>query len=219
TILICGKSLKKLEKVKARYAAVEIFACDLVKKEECQRFTQWIKEQFPTLNVVINNAAIVYPVNFFETEDIEEMAENEMAVNFLAPLRIIKQLDSLLCKNDEATIINITTGLIYAPSAKYSIYNATKAALHSFTQVLRLQAEERNYKIIEVMFPAVDTPWHQGKPPAIAISVQQAVRETLKGIKKGKEEIRVGGSKAFICFIKNSPCAVFTESKRFISIV
>lgn len=38
-------------------------------------------------------------------------------------------------KNSHASTINITTGLIYAPSVVYPIYNATKSALHAFTQV------------------------------------------------------------------------------------
>jgi uncharacterized oxidoreductase len=76
----------------------------------------------------------------------------------------------------------------------YPFYNATKAALHSFTQVLRWQNKDKNLKITEVMFPAVDTPWHGGNPPKIAIPVEKAITEMLKGLQKGKPEIRVGGA-------------------------
>src|SRR5690606_7787200 len=71
-------------------------------------------------------------------------------------------------------------------------YNATKAALHSFTQVLRLQTPAERLRVMEVLFPVVDTPWHQGKPPKMAIPVAQAVDEMLRGLQKGKPEIRVG---------------------------
>jgi uncharacterized oxidoreductase len=46
--------------------------------------------------------------------------------------------------------------------------------------------------VIEVMFPAVDTPWHQGNPPKIAISPVTAVDEMIRGIEKGKMEIHIG---------------------------
>jgi uncharacterized oxidoreductase len=35
--------------------------------------------------------------------------------------------------------------------------------------VLRKQTENLKINIVEVMFPAVNTPWHKGKPPKIAI--------------------------------------------------
>jgi len=45
------------------------------------------------------------------------------------------------------------------------------------------------------MFPAVDTPWHQGTLPEIAISAENAVAEMIKGIENKKVEIKVGGAK------------------------
>ena len=86
----------------------------------------------------------------------------------------------------------MTTGLIYAPKVAYPFYNATKAALHSFTQVIRTQMAATELKVVEVMFPAVDTPWHEGRPPRIAIGVEQAVDEMLRGLEKNREEIHVG---------------------------
>ncbi|GAB2673360.1 hypothetical protein GCM10027036_28500 [Flavihumibacter cheonanensis] len=72
------------------------------------------------------------------------------------------------------------------------IYNATKAALHSFTQVLREQIQPDPIEIIEVLFPVVNTPWHKGAAPRIAIQPQEAVAKMLKGIENNKTEIRVG---------------------------
>jgi uncharacterized oxidoreductase len=69
------------------------------------------------------------------------MAENEIETNFLAPIRLIHYLYPVLQKNKNSAIINITTGLVYTPRADYPFYNATKAALHSFTQVFRKQTE------------------------------------------------------------------------------
>jgi uncharacterized oxidoreductase len=95
-------------------------------------FAQKISENHPDLNVLINNAAIVNRTNFLGTDKIMEMAEKEVDTNFLAPLRLMHLLCPILQQNDNPTIINITTGLIYTPRADYPFYNATKAALHSF---------------------------------------------------------------------------------------
>jgi len=95
--------------------------------------------------------------------------------------------------------------LIYAPRADYSFYNSTKAALHAFTQVLRIQNTNPNLKIIEVLFPVVDTPWHKGNAPKIAISVDQAVQGMIKGIEKGKEEVKVAGVKLLYLLSRIAP--------------
>lgn len=193
-VIICGRSEQKLELAKRQIPTLETYLCDLSDKRQCTDFTNCLSEKYPRLNILINNAAIVHKTSFLRTKGILEMAEKEMETNFLAPVRLIHYLYPQLQKNEHAAIINITTGLIYTPRADYPFYNATKAALHSFTQVLRKQAEDSKVSVTEVMFPAVDTPWHQGSPPKIAISVKKAVDEMLKGLEKGKSEIRVAGA-------------------------
>lgn len=89
-------------------------------------------------------------------------------------------------------IINITTGLIYTPKVAYPFYNATKSAVHSFTQVIRNQLINTPIKIVEVLFPVVDTPWHKGNPPKVAISPQIAVNEMITGLKNNKTELKIG---------------------------
>lgn len=41
------------------------------------------------------------------------------------------------------------------------------------------------------MFSVVDTPWHDGNPPKIAITAEKAFSEMLKGISSNKTEIWV----------------------------
>ena len=55
------------------------------------------------------------------------------------------------------------------------------------------------------MFPAVDTPWHKGTPPKIAISADKAVSEMINGLEKGKSEIKVGGAKILYLISRLAP--------------
>jgi uncharacterized oxidoreductase len=204
-VLICGRSAQKLKAAHKLFPKLEIFQCDLSDKQQCKKLTEWIKSNHPDLNLLINNAALVHQANFFETDDFLEKAELEVQTNFLAPVRLIKYLYPVLKKNTEAAIINVTTGLVYAPKAAYPLYNATKAALHSFTQVLRLQQKNSTPKIIEVMFPAVDTPFHKGNTPKIAITTEKAVNEMLTGIQNDKDEIRIAGVKLLYKLTRMAP--------------
>jgi uncharacterized oxidoreductase len=170
-----------------------------------------ISEKHPDLNVLINNAAVVNKTNFLSTDKIIDMAENEMETNFMAPIRLTHFLCPIIQKNNDPTIINITTGLIYTPRADYPFYNATKAALHSFTQVFREQTKNSNINIVEVMFPAVKTPWHKGKPPEIAISTDKAVSEMIKGLERNKKEIKVAGAKILYFVSRIAPKFAFRK--------
>lgn len=205
TVIICGRSVEKLEQVKKSYPNIEIYPCDISDRMQCSKFVTWIKEHYPKLNVLVNNAAIVHKTNFMETESIVEMAELEINTNFLAPIYLIKNMLPVMRNNERPSVINITTGLVYCPRAVYPFYNATKAALHSFTQVLRIQLKETEVNIIEVLFPAVNTPWHKGKPPKIAISTDKAVNEMIIGLKKGKKEIKIAGVKLLSILARVAP--------------
>jgi short-subunit dehydrogenase involved in D-alanine esterification of teichoic acids len=205
TVIICGKSNEKLLAAKREEPKLFTYQCDLSDSNACIKFVEQLTHDHPALNVLINNAAIVNKIDFIADKHALELAENEYQTNLLAPIRLSKLLYATLSKNSSSAIINITTGLIYAPRMIYPFYNSSKSALHSFTQTLRLGLRNENTSVIEVMFPAVDTPWHKGKPPKIAISAEDAVNEMIKGLEKGKIEIRVGGAKILYLMSRLAP--------------
>lgn len=211
TVITCSRSLEKLTAAQKQLPDLIIYQCDIAEETECNFFAGWIIENHPEANVLINNAAIVTKNNFVEDAFALENLNTEIAANFIAPLRLIKLLYPTLIKNPYSKIINITTGLVYVPRAVYSFYNATKAALHSFTQVLRYQLKSKNIQIIEVLFPAVDTPWHDGNPPKIAITPEKAVSEMLKRISRNKTEIRISKVKLLYFIYRLAPKFAFKK--------
>lgn len=190
TVIICGRAQQKLDDAKKSIPGIDTFQCDIACRNQRADLFQFLKLNHPTLSVLINNAAIVHRTNFFEDEEILEKAEAEIKTNFIAPIALTKAFLSIA--SAPFAIINITSGLVYTPRAVYPIYNATKAALHSFTQVLRYQARNMNLQIVEVLMPAVDTPWHQGAAPKMAIPPERAVSEMIRQLEKGRTEIKVG---------------------------
>ncbi len=205
SVIICGRSNEKLIAAKKLLPEITTYQCDLADAKKSDDFAEIIKKNHPDLNILINNAAIVNKIDFIKAEDAIELAEIEYNTNLIAPIRLIKQLYNTISVNDSPSIINITTGLIYAPRVLYPFYNSSKSALHSFTQTLRIRLKDEKTKIVEVMFPAVNTPWHKGNPPGIAISTEIAVREMIKGLEDGKPEIRIGGAKLLYFVSRLSP--------------
>ena len=210
-ILICGRTLNKLKQAKEQIPNLNYLQCDLSRRDECERLVKWVSEEHPDCNMLINNAAVVHKDPFQEGENILDKAALEVQTNLMAPIRLSKLLLPVISQNREPKIVNITTGLVYVPRAKYPFYNATKAAVHSFTIVLRKQLENTPVKVIEVLFPAVDTPWHKGNPPKIAISAESAVKEMLQGMEKGTPEIKVGKVKLLYVLSRIAPDFAFKK--------
>lgn len=181
------------------------YQCDISDSKLCSELAGKIIQNHPELNIIVNNAAIVNKIDFIKDENSVEMAENEYHTNLIAPIRLIKLLYNTIRKNENSAIINITTGLIYAPRVIYPFYNSSKSGLHSFTQTLRIRLKDEKTSVFEVMFPAVNTPWHKGTPPKIAISTDMAVSEMIKGLEKGRPEIKVGGAKILYFISRLAP--------------
>lgn len=211
TVMICGRTLSKLERAKEKIPSLHYLQCDISKPEECEKLRNWVQADHPDCNILINNAAIVTRKNFYEDDNAIPHAKSEIATNLLAPILLTKLLYPIIKNNNLPSIINITTGLAFVPRTTYPFYCSTKAALHSFTQVLRSQSEDRNIKIKEIMFPAVDTPWHNGNTPPIAISAQKAVNEMLKKLEKGEEEIHIGKVKLLYLLSRMAPNFAFKK--------
>lgn len=210
-VITCSRSIVRLQEAKQLLPDLIVYQCDISKKNQCEEFSCWIKENHPETSLLINNAAVVSKTNFIEDTAVLDKLDFEIATNLIAPIRLIKLFYPILIQNNEPAIINVTTGLIFAPRAIYNFYNATKSALHSFTQTLRFQLKEENIKIIEVMFPVVDTPWHNGKVPKMAISVKKAVNEMIQSVQKGKTEIRISKVKLLYIFSRIAPDFVFKK--------
>lgn len=210
-VIICSRSLEKLHTAKKLLPDLIIYQCDISNPEALQDMADWVVTGYSDLNILINNAAVVHRTKFADETNLHEKFAVEIATNLLAPASLARMLYPVLLKQPNAKIINITTGLVYAPRADYLFYNATKAALHSFTQVLRHQLRNEPVKIIEVLFPVVDTPWHKGNVPKIAISPQKAIEEMISKLEKNPDEIRIGAVKLLYFLSKIAPKFAFKK--------
>ncbi|MEM6802890.1 MAG: SDR family NAD(P)-dependent oxidoreductase [Bacteroidota bacterium] len=210
-VIVCGRSLERLQAAKNSLPSLIYFVCDISQPEDCRKLRDWIAAYHPDLTVLINNAAIVHKAIFQETEEILEMADKEFATNFFGPIHLTKLFLPIIEQQSKPAIINITTGLVYTPRVDYPFYNSTKAALHSFTQVLRQQLSKSAVQVFEVLFPVVDTPWHKGEPPKIAISPQAAIAEMIKGLEKGKLEVKVAKVKLLYFLSRLAPRFAFRK--------
>ncbi len=177
TVIICGRSQARLDAAQRNVPQLHTIRCDL---------TQHADREAP-----INTAAIAHRYLFAPVTDLEAKLTQEWQTNYLAPVLLGRDLLPLLDRN-HGTIVNVTTGLVYVPLSIQPNYCATKAALHSMTQSMRHQLAETNVRVVEILYPVVDTPFQQGRAPQHAMSPEAAAAEALAGLQRGKTVIHVG---------------------------
>ena len=111
----------------------------------------------PTLNVLINNAGISRIEDLKAKPDNGATAEAMITTNLLGPIRLTGALLPHLRKQARATVINVTSGLAFVPLPIGPTYSATKAALHSYTESLRIQFKGTALEVLEIIPPYVQT--------------------------------------------------------------
>lgn len=107
------------------------------------------------VTVLINNAGISVSSPGILTQTDEEIRAN-IDTNLLGPLHLTRAFAPLLSENDGGIIINIHSALSWYAVA--GIYSATKAALWSMTNSLRLELAPAGIHVVGVHVGWVDTP-------------------------------------------------------------
>ena len=103
-----------------------------------------------------------------------------VTTNLLGPIRLIAAfLPTLVCQ-DNATVITVSSGLAYVPLPLTPTYNATNAAIHSFTESLRSQLDQTSVQVIELVPPAVQTTLMNQEDSPDAMPLDAYLDETLE---------------------------------------
>jgi uncharacterized oxidoreductase len=154
-VIVCGRREKALRAAADAHPGVATFQCDLAREDSRESFAEWLLDEHPTLDVLVNNAGIQRRFRLAEPEPWADTRE-ELAINLDAPIHLTLLLLPTL-RERKGTIVNVTSGLSLVPMAIAPVYCATKAALRSFTLSLRHQLRDDSVRVVEILPPAVNT--------------------------------------------------------------
>jgi uncharacterized oxidoreductase len=118
----------------------------------------------------------------------------EIAINLEAPVHLCGLFLPHLLQQERPAILNVTSGLAFAPMASAPFYSATKAALHSFTLSLRHQLAGTPVQVIEIIPPAVNTDLGGVGLHTFGVAVEEFVNAVAMGLREGEPEIAYGYS-------------------------
>ncbi len=203
-VIICGRSQEKLNDAKSKLPELNVFQCDISSGEERSALAERLNRDFPDINMLMNNAGIVKRFLMETTGDITECIKAEWETNYFAPVILAQLLMPALSRNS-GTVVNISSGLAHLPLSIEPNYCATKAAMHSITQSMRIRYAKKGVNVVEILYPEVNTPFQEGHATKRAISPEMAAKEALKRLNRGQAEIHVGMSRMINLFSRIIP--------------
>jgi uncharacterized oxidoreductase len=164
-IIISGRRPDALANTTKANPGIVSLPLDVNDPEAIRAFAARVTAEYPSLNILINNAGIMKGENLRDLPSGLDDSEAVITTNLLGPIRLTAALLPHLRKQTHAAIINVSSGLAFVPLPVTATYSATKAALHSYTISLRVQLAETPVEVIEIIPPAVATELTPGRTP------------------------------------------------------
>lgn len=193
-VTLFGRTEDRLKAAVAQLPNASYIVGDVTSENDVLQLVKQVKENYGSLDILVNNAGTGRPQPLDASQGIYETAKFEIEINYLSVLRLTELLLPVLKASKEAAIINIQSIVSYVPNTFLATYSATKAALHSYSQSLRivLQQSAPHVKVFEVFPPYVDTDLAKGieadklAPSEVADDVIHAVENELYAVRNGK---------------------------------
>lgn len=172
-VIITGRREGPLKEVAAANPGMAWATLDVADAGAIAAFAAQVVKDHPGMNVLINNAGIMQAEDLTAEPFSLETAEATIATNLLGPIRLTMALLPHLQVQAASTVMTVTSGLAFIPLVATPTYNATKAAIHSWTQSLRTQLSGTSVEVLELAPPAVATdlmPGHAENPNSMPLA-------------------------------------------------
>jgi NAD(P)-dependent dehydrogenase (short-subunit alcohol dehydrogenase family) len=143
-IVLLGRTLAKVEAVAAeigdRAFAVQ---CDVASADSVRSAFARIAERHPKIDALINNAAVFEPALIAEASD--DHIERTLNTNILGAILCARSAIPMLREGGQ--IINVSSESVDMPFAHLIMYQASKAALESFSLNLHRELEPQKIRV------------------------------------------------------------------------
>lgn len=201
-IIAVGRNEDKLKELAKQDERIIPYTCDITKYNDLDNLVMFVGQKHPETNILINSAGIQYNYHFNQELQLLGKIEQEINTNLVAPIKLTALLIPTLNNNDNAAIVNISSGLALVPKMQAPVYCGTKAGVHIFSKSLRYQLKD--VKVFEILPPVVDTQMTKNRTSR-KISTQQLADEFISAFRKNKYEVSIGKVKLLRIINRISP--------------
>ena len=209
TVIVTGRDQEKLDAATQALPGIHAFKSDVSDPGAIAALHDSVLAQFPTLDTLINNAGIMRKLDLNHDRALEDVTR-EIEINLSGPVRMVQQFLPHLKTRKAALIVNVSSGLAFIPFPAAPVYCATKAAIHSFTQSLRVQLDGTDVTVVELAPPGVETPLFRGEfaeemKGQKGMDVKVLAERAIAAIEAGRLEIRPGLSNVLKAMSRIAP--------------
>lgn len=159
-VAVVNRTLEKADGVASKlresgYAAIGI-AADVSKEEDVKRVVRETVEQFGTVNVMVNNAAVCPQILLTEMslDQWNQVITNNLTSVFLFTREVIPHM----LQAGGGAIVNVGSVHAIATLGGYAAYSASKGGISAFTRAAALDYARHNIRVNAVLPGAVQTP-------------------------------------------------------------
>ncbi|MEE4592726.1 SDR family oxidoreductase [Streptomyces sp. DSM 41524] len=138
------------------------------------------------VDIVINNAGVLLPSPLLTADMADVVATFE--TNVFGPLRVARAFAPVLAARGGGALVDMHSVLSWGAGA--AAYGASKAALWSITNSLRIELAEQGTQVVGVHLGLADTEMVAGIPSR-KISPAEVVEAVLDGVESGADEVLV----------------------------
>ena len=145
---------RNIESIKPLQAhGISCLTLDVTSSDDIVALMELLKKDAIDIDILVNNAGYALFGPSIELTDDELKAQFD--TNVFAPLALIRQLAPTMIRRKTGIIVNIgsVSGILVTPFA--GPYCATKAALHAFSDALRMELAPFNVKVVCVQPGAI----------------------------------------------------------------
>ncbi|GAC17415.1 SDR family oxidoreductase [Paraglaciecola arctica] len=119
--------------------------CDITNEADIETLQQQLQSRWSTLDVLVNNAGVATG-GALEFEDIEQW-EWVLNINVLGMVRMCRTFVPMMKQQSAGKIVNIASQAGITPAPLMGSYNASKAAVVSFSETMHLELADDNIHV------------------------------------------------------------------------
>jgi short-subunit dehydrogenase len=145
-VVLAARRVDRLEALAKEIAALGtgaetlVVAADLSKLDDIQSLVKQTLDKFGRIDVLVNNAGFGR-LDWLENLDPVKDIEAQFSVNVMGVIQTTRQVLPVMIKQRGGAIINMCSmaGLVATPT--YTVYAASKHAVHGFSEALRREVK------------------------------------------------------------------------------
>ena len=177
-VIISGRRKELLDRIATEHAGIDTVLLDVDDPESIKNAFNEVTAKYPEVNAVLTMSGIMRPENLLDPDHLET-AESTITTNLLGTIRVLSHFAPYLAEKEDGVILTVSSGLAFVPLTITPTYNATKAAIHSYTQSLRFQLAGTPVQVIELIPPAVQTTLMNQQDSPHAMPLEDYLNETM----------------------------------------